>query len=216
MSMNTSPNTELISKLQAKAPTIVPGKVLVAHYRLHPNSSDLNTATIKHQYYDPDVYDEYVREESREGGKQNNFVRMGLKTEVLYNPERDENGKPTNIPAKGGAVEALVEANGGNAKTAQQLEDERLATEKALTAQKEAEAKIQAEKEAAEAKENAKKLKDSKPIREITVNDIVFEVFQNSAKTLYTAKQKDSDNPLTAEGKTLKELNENLQTVTNI
>lgn len=192
--------------------------MLVAHYRLHPDSSDLNTATIKYQYYDPAVYDEFVREESREGGKQNNFVRMGLKSEVLYNPERDENGLAIDKPGKGGITQATVEANGGNTKTAQQLENERLEKEKALTAQKEAEAeaKIQKQKEAAENKENVKKDKASLPIREITVNEIVFEVFQNSAKTLYTAKQKDSDNPLTAEGKTLKDLNENLQTVTNI
>ena len=63
---------------------------------------------------------------------------------------------------------------------------------------------------------NKKAEKAAQPIREITVNEIVFEVFQNSAKTLYTAKQKDSETPLTAEGKTLKELNENLVKVTDI
>lgn len=193
----------------------MPGKVLVAHYRLHPNSSDLNTASIKHQYYDPEVYDEYVREESREGGKQNNFVRMGLKTEVLYNPERDENGKAIDKAVNGGAKQALVETNGGSVKTAEELEAERIDREKALTFQKKAETKIQELEEKAEAKDTVKKEKASLPIREITVNDIVFEVFQNSAKTLYTAKQKDGG-PLTAQGKTLKELNEDLQNVTNI
>lgn len=216
MSTNTSSNTELIQKLRAKAPAIVPGKVLVAHYRLHPNSSDLNTATIKHQYYDPEVYDEYVREENREGGKQDNFVRMGLKTEVLYNPERDENGKAIDKAVNQAPAGAVVETNGGNTKTAEELENERIAAEKALTAQKEAEAKIQKEKDAAETKENGKKEKASLPIREITVNEIVFEVFQNSAKTLYTAKQKDSDNPIIGEGKTLKDLNADLETKTNI
>jgi hypothetical protein len=190
--------------------------VLVAHYRLHPDSSDLNTASIKHQYYDPEVYDEYVREENREGGKTNNFVRMGLKTEVLYNPKRDENGRAIDKATEGGAKEALVEANGGKVKTAQELEDERLERETALTAQKSAETKIQAVKEKAEDKEITKKEKASLPIREITVNEIVFEVFQNSAKTLYTAKQKDSETPLTAEAKTLALLNDELKKVTDI
>lgn len=140
---------------------------------------------------------------------------MGLKTEVLYNPERDENGRAIDKAVKGDAKEALVEANGGNVKTAQQLEDERLEREKALTAQKDAETKIQAVKEKAEDKETVKKEKAAQPIREITVNEIVFEVFQNSAKTLYTAKQKDGGT-LTAEGKTLALLNEDLKRVTDI
>lgn len=148
----------------------------------------MNTASIKHQYYDPEVYDEFIREEGREGGKQNAFIRMGLKTEVLYNPERDENGN---------AVDGkTVSAPTGNAPR----EDTQTAS-----------INLSLENEEA----NKKTEKASQPIREITVNEIVFEVFQNSAKTLYTAKQKDGG-PLTAQGKTLKDLNEDLQNVTNI
>lgn len=141
---------------------------------------------------------------------------MGLKTEVLYNPARDENGKAIDKAVNQAPAGAVVEANGGNTKTAEQLENERIAAEKALTAQKEAEAKIAAEKEKAETKKSAAAEKAALPIREITVNEVVFEVFQNSAKTLYTAKQKDSDNPITGEGKTLKDLNADLETKTNI
>ena len=80
-------------------PEIVPGKVLVKHYRLHPNSSDVDSASVRHQYYDTEVYDEYVREDDK-AGKVNNFVRMGLKTEVLYNPTRDEYDRPTDGETK--------------------------------------------------------------------------------------------------------------------
>lgn len=75
-------------------PEIVPGQVLVKHYRLHPNSSDVDSSSIRYQYYHPEVYDEFVREDE-EHGKQNTFIRQGLKTEVIYNPERDEYGVPT-------------------------------------------------------------------------------------------------------------------------
>lgn len=164
--------------------------MLVAHYRLHPNSSDLNTASIKHQYYDPEVYDEYIREEAREGGKQNNFVRMWLKTEVLYNPERDENGKAADGSQKVGFTpkSGIVELTAPEEKTTLEAKQ----TEKAETKKVE---------------------KASLPIREITVNEIVFEVFQNSAKTEYTAKQKDGG-AITGKGKTLKDLNADLETNT--
>lgn len=221
MSTNTSKNTDQSSN----QPVVVPGKVLVKHYRLHPNSSDVNSASIKYQYYDPEVYDEFIREENREGGKQNAFVRMGLKTEVIYNPERDEDGRATDTKkqktGQSSVNQPVVEANGGDTKTAQELEDERLEAEKALTAQKDAEAEIQKKKDAVDAEKatkaaeaNAKAEKAKKPIREITVNDIVFEVFQNSAKTLYTATQKDGG-AITAEGKTLAALNEDLKVKTN-
>lgn len=82
--------------------------MLVKHYRQHPNSSDVDSSSIRYQYYEPEVYDEYVRENEQEG-KQNNFVRMGLKTEVLYNPERDEHGRPTDLQPKADKVEPAKE-----------------------------------------------------------------------------------------------------------
>lgn len=77
----------------------MPGQVLVKHYRLHPNSSDVDSGSVKYQYYEPAVYDEFIRENEKEA-KQNNFIRMGLKTDVIYNPTRDENGIATDVKPK--------------------------------------------------------------------------------------------------------------------
>lgn len=86
-------------------PEIVPGRVLVKHYRLHSGSSDVDSASIRYQFYHPEVYDEFVREDE-ERGKFNTFIRQGLKTEVIYNPERDENGAPIDVKPKAAKVEA--------------------------------------------------------------------------------------------------------------
>jgi hypothetical protein len=52
--------------------------VLVKHYSLHSGSPDIDTRSIRYQYYEPDYYEEAIREDEEEG-KQNTFVRMGGK-----------------------------------------------------------------------------------------------------------------------------------------